>query len=351
MKLKLAIVGFRHGHIYDIVARAKNNPEIELVAACEQHQQTRQYVEKTGIAKITHTDYKKMLETVECDIVAIGDCYGKRGQIAVDALEKGRHVISDKPLCTRISELLEIARIAYKKNLKVGCQLNMRNMAQFIGLRNLIKSGDIGEIHSIIFTGHHPLMIDSRPSWYFEPGMHGGTINDIGIHAIDYILWATGMRFTKINAARSWNAFAKKYPHFRDAGQMMLTMENGCGVLGDVSYFAPDSHGYNLPFYWRFTVYGTGGIAETTATATSILFARAGEKEIKNINLPEPDDGGYLRDFIDDIKGKTTSEKLKTKDIIMASYITLLIQDAGDAGKREVLLNEPDFLRIIDKKG
>ncbi len=337
MKLKIAIAGFRHGHILDIVYRLKDNPHLELVAACEEDEKTRLSLEKQGI-KITHKDNMEMIDSVECDIIAIGDCYGKRGKIAIEGLKKGRHIISDKPLCTKISEIQEIEKISKEKNLKVGCQLNMRNMAQFIGLRNLIKEGCLGEIHSIIFTGHHPLMIDSRPSWYFEPDMHGGTINDIGIHAIDYIPWATGMKFCKINAARSWNAFAKKYPHFNDAGQMMLTMENGCGVLGDVSYFMPDSHGYSLPFYWRFTVYGKGGIAETSATSKNIVFAKAGKKEIDFLELPEPDDGGYLRDFIDEIRGKKDPERLKTEDVITASYITLLIQDAGYSCKREIFL-------------
>lgn len=295
MKLKIAVIGFRHGHIYDIVYKTKNHPDIELVAACEEDEQTRRFIEEKQIVKITHTNNLSLLDSVECDIIAIGDCYGKRGRIAIEALKRGRHIISDKPLCTRISEIKDIAKIAFEKNLKVGCQLNMRDTAQFIGLRNLIKSGSLGEIYSIIFTGHHPLMIDKRPSWYFEPDMHGGTINDIGIHAIDYIGWATGMHFTKINAARSWNAFAKKYPHFKDGGQMMLTMENGCGVLGDVSYFMPDSFGYSLDFYWRFIVYGTGGIAQTSAVAKEILFAKAGEKQIRTIPLPQPDDGGYLK--------------------------------------------------------
>jgi len=29
----------------------------------------------------------------------------------------------------------------------------------------------------------------TRPAWYFEPGMHGGTLNDIAIHALDFIPW------------------------------------------------------------------------------------------------------------------------------------------------------------------
>ncbi|HPP08198.1 MAG TPA: Gfo/Idh/MocA family oxidoreductase [bacterium] len=336
MKLKIAVAGFRHGHIYDIIARAKNHPETAIVACCEEDEKTRMFIEQQGIAKITHTDCMKMIEDVDCDIIAIGDCYGKRGKIAIESLKKGRHILADKPLCTRVSEIKEIIKISQEKNLKVGCQLTMRDMPQFIELRNLIQSGKLGEIHSIIFTGHHPLMINERPTWYFEPDMHGGTINDIGVHAVDYIEWATGLQISTINAARSWNAFAKKYPHFMDAGQMMLTLDHGCGVLGDVSYFAPDSHGYSLPFYWRFTVYGTGGIAETSATTKNILFAKAGEKEIRYINPPEANDGGYFQAFIDDIKGHSRPEQLKTQDVLRCSYITLLVQQAGDKNLREI---------------
>ncbi len=336
MKLKVAIVGFRHGHIFDIVARIKNSTNLQLVAACEQHRPTAKSIEESGIAKITHSDYMKMFESVECDIIAVGDCYGKRGNIIIEALKRGKHVITDKPVCTRLEEIKEIARLSKGKNLKLGCQFTIRDMPQFIGLRDLIKSGKLGEIHSIIFTGHHPLMMDERPSWYFEPEMHGGTINDIGVHAIDFIPWATGMKFTIINAARSWNAFVKKYPHFNDGGQMMLTMENGCGVLGDVSYFSPDSHGYVLPFYWRFTVYGTGGIAETSATSKNLTFAKNGEKQIQILKLPPPRNGGYFDSFIADINGKSSPEQLKTQDVLESSFITLLIQEAGDRNIREI---------------
>lgn len=339
MKLKVAIVGFRHGHIFDIVARTKSNPNLQIVAACEEHQPSANFVEENGIVKITHTDYVKMFESVECDIVAVGDCYGKRGRIIIEAMKRERHVIVDKPVCTRLKEIEEIARLSKEKNLKLGCQLTMRDMPQFIGMKDLIKSEKLGEIHSIIFTGHHPLMIDERPPWYFEPEMHGGTINDIGIHAIDYIPWATGMRFKRINAARTWNAFAKKYPHFHDGGQMMLTMENGCGVLGDVSYFSPDSHSYLLPFYWRFTVYGTGGIAETSATSKNITFAKNGEKQIQSLQLPSPNKGGYFDAFINDINGKSSPEQLKTQDVVESTFITLLIQEAGDKNITEIYID------------
>ncbi len=68
-----------------------------------------------------------------------------------------------------------------------------------------------------------------------EEGKHGGTINDIAVHALDLIPWITGHKFKRIVAARCWNALAKRCPHFKDAAQLMLEMDNGAGVMGDVS--------------------------------------------------------------------------------------------------------------------
>ena len=148
--------------------------------------------------------------------------------------------------------------------------LTMRDAAPVIGARNLIQAGRIGEVHAIAFGGQHPLLLGSRPGWYFEQGKHGGTITDIGIHAIDALPWVTGHQWAKINAARCWRAFVPQELHMQDAGQMMLEMDNGCGVLGDVSYFAPDRAGYTMPYYWRTTFWGRDGVIETATTAKDI---------------------------------------------------------------------------------
>ena len=98
-------------------------------------------------------------------------------------------------------------------------------------------------------------MYGKRPGWYFEEGKHGGTINDIAIHGIDLLRYLTGSGVKVINAARTWNAFAKSAPAFCDSAQFMVTLENGAGVIADVSYSSPDSFGYLMPTYWQFCVW------------------------------------------------------------------------------------------------
>jgi predicted dehydrogenase len=340
MWIRLAFVGFRHAHLFEMYRDAQEAEGIEVVAACEEDATTREQLAAHGEVLITHDDFDELLVSVDCDAVAVGDYYSKRGSLAIRALSAGKHVISDKPLCTRLEELHEIARLSSQNGLRVGCMLGMRDTAPMITARKLIQTGTIGEIRAISFGGQHPLLLGSRPAWYFEPGKHGGTINDIGVHALDVLPWITGHRFATLNAARCWNAVAEDYPHFEGAGQLMLTMDNGCGVLGDVSYLSPDSWGYRLPFYWRLTFWGSRGVLEVSATSDHVTLALDGEDSLCEVPLAEGTPGAYLRAFAHDIAGTTQRGELCTEDVLRVSHVALLIQSAADSGACQVRLGD-----------
>ena len=332
MAIRFGFVGFRHGHIYSLVNKVNETDGVEVVAACEEHEETRAEVVAKGVT-LTHDSAEDLIQNADCDVIATGDYFANRGSVMIAALKAGKHAISDKPLCTSLAEIDEIERLATEQGLKVGCMLTMRGSRQMNGLRNLVQKGTIGEVHAISFGGQHPLNLDSRAKWYFEPGKHGGTITDIGIHAIDALPWMTGLEFETINAARCWNAFAPEYPHFEDGGQMMLTMNNGCGVLGDVSYFMPDKGGYASPHYWRVTLWGREGVLETATTSQSILQNAKGE--IVNVDLPEVD-ANYFDYFVKDIQGASSGDDLETGQVIKSSRAVLKIQQAADESLRDV---------------
>ena len=338
MKLRIAFIGLRHNHVLDLYRRAQASPSLEIVAACEEDPIARRQMAEAGIV-LTHEAVDAVWETVDCDVVAIADTYARRGGLIVQALARGKHVIGDKPICTTLDELDRIESLLARSDLKLGCMLDMRDSAPFIGLRDLVQRGELGEVQAIAFGGQHPLLLGSRPNWYFEPGQHGGTINDIGIHAVDAIPWITGAQVATINSARCWQGFYRADTDFKDAGQMMLALENGCGVLGDVSYFAPDSFGYTLPYYWRMTVWGERGLAETSFTQESISLAINGEQAVRSLPLSAAKPGGYLDAFLHDIAGTSAPGELATADVLRASRTTLKIQQAADTGRCNVDLS------------
>jgi predicted dehydrogenase len=326
--IKIAFAGFRHAHINALYKLAEENPNVQIVAAYEADADARAAAETALGVRFTHENYEDMLSERDVDVVAIGDYYSKRGSLAIAALKAGKHVYADKPLCTSLDELDEIERMSKEKGLKVGCMLDIRQSKIVQPVRNFIQDGKLGEIHALFFSGQHPLMYGTRPDWYFEEGKHGGTINDIAIHGIDLVEYLTGLSMKNVTSARCWNAFATEVPHFKDCAQFMVELSNGAGLMGDVSYSAPNSSGYSLPFYWRFTFWGTKGVMEFTVGDKEIMVALDGKPNAEFIPVPDADTGDCLRVFIDELEGKDTY--INTESVIRATRDTLNIQAFAD---------------------
>jgi predicted dehydrogenase len=241
----------------------------------------------------------------------------------------GNLFLSDKPICISPDELARIKHAASQANRIVGCMLDMRDLPVYLGLRDAIQNGAIGTVHAISFDGQHPLLYGKRPDWYYETEMHGGVLNDIAVHAVDFIPWATGMKIERIVAAREWNATLPDYPDFRQCGQAMFTLENGAGVICDVSYLTPDSFAYDFPFYWRFTIWGADGVLEAGVNSKTIHHFRNGDRKVAELTLPNARPGGYLESFLLEIGGQTEGLHLSADDVYRASKTALDLQQAA----------------------
>jgi len=332
MTVRIAFIGFRHGHISGLYQLAQQRDDVEVVAVCEEDAQRRAGLAGAGVT-VTHDDYGRMLDEAACDVVACGDYFGIRGRRLIQALERGLHVIGDKPLCTSLEELERIEALAAAGDRRVGCMLDLGNHRAFVTLGEMLGRGSVGDVHAVCFLGQHPLLYGQRPMWYFEPGKHGGTINDIAIHAVDLIPAVTGRRIVEVTAARSWNAKVPEHPHFHDGGAFMLRLDNDGVVIGDVSYLASDKHGYGMASYWRFTISGADGVIETSCNAEHVTLWRHDGEEFVQQAVGEGRQGGYLDDFLADLAGAPNPGGLHTRRVLESSRITLLAQHAADHGE------------------
>jgi predicted dehydrogenase len=324
--IRLAFAGFRHPHIFDLRQRALSHPDIVISGAWE-NDVAASLLPGRNIAT-THKSVDALL--ADCDAVAIGDCYGRRGPLVAQALRAGKHVIADKPLCTSLSELEEIRSLVAAGDRRIGMMLDMRDAGNLIALREMVRSGRIGTVQTVEIAGQHPLKWGTRPAWYFKPGMHGGTLNDLAIHATDFIPWVTGLQITGIDAARTWNAKATEAPHFKDCAQFMLRLSNNGGVMGDVSYLAPDKCGYSMPHYWRISLHGARGLAETAWNVPGVLLAEDTSDQPQMLPPAEAQPGGYLKDFLADLAGHARPDGLTTASCLAATELALELQARAD---------------------
>lgn len=320
--MNIAFAGLRHDHIYVLYEETKNHKDFNIVGEFEDNKAAREKAQEKGI-ECKYKTFEEMLIDEKVETVALGGCYGDRGEMAVKALQAGKNVIADKPLCTSLKELKKIEKAAKKSGKTVSCMFTMRYSKSFTAFKKLVDQGTLGEINNVYFGGQHPLMYGRRPDWYFEDGKHGGTINDIAIHAIDILNYAMGLKVKDINEARCWNKYATDEPEFKDSAQLMLTAENGAGIVADVSYAIPDGVEFKLPYYWKFFVWGTKGCAEFTEGGDEITYYIKGKSEPQIIKGEEPE-CDYLTDFLRTINGEKAI--LSMEDVFYATEKTLMIQ-------------------------
>ena len=335
MPLRVAFVGFQTGHAYSLYQDLKSHPDVQMVAACEEDAAVRERTVARDIA-VTHTSYDAMLREVECDVVACADYYAIRGPRMIQAMEAGKHVISDKPMCTKLEHVARMQELAHAKHLKAGCQLPLPYAPALVAARNLIKAGAIGDVQSVTFNGAHSLNYTGRPEWMFDPEKYGGSINDIAIHGVDCLPWMTGREYASVTVAREWNARVPDHPKFGDGAVLLYKLDNGGAAFGDVSWLSPDNASYKIPYYWRFTILGSTGAIETGFQFEKTMLYKSGAGAAEEVPGVDPAGRNYVTDFVQDIANAPVLDGLHTDRVLKSARVTLLAQEAAETGARDV---------------
>ena len=322
--INIAFAGFRHSHIFVLYNLGADSSIYNITGAYEIDPEARKVAEEKGVC-FNYSSYEELLADSSIDVVAIGDYYANRGNLAIKALESGKNVICDKPMCTSLDELERIKNLARSKGLCVSCMFSMRYEEIIAAAKKATEL--IGEVKSVYFGGQHPLLYSQRPSWYFEDGKYGGLFNDLAIHGIDIIYYLFGKRIKRTISARSYNAYAIEAPDFPDSGQFMAELTNGAGLIADVSYSIPDGVSYDLPFYWQFYIWGEKGVMTFSINSEVVECYIGGNKEKIIIDkIPAPCD--YLTDFAAMLSGKSTV--LSMDEVFDSTRDTLTIQQSNN---------------------
>jgi predicted dehydrogenase len=330
--MKVAISGFRHAHVTGIVKQVQQSPHLQIVAACEKEPAAcREIIAGTGM-QITHGDFDAMLKSVACDALVVGSVYADRGAEIIKALEAGKHIVADKPLCTRPEEMRQIRRLAEKAKRTVIVALDLRYDASCQTARRLLRAGAIGEVVTGSVLGQHGLAYKTgRPDWYFEKDRHGGTINDLMVHGMDSLLFMTGHPVVEVIAARTWHSEPREAPFFRDAAQAMLRLKNDAGILMEASYKTPKGHG--AP--WEFRFWGTDGELHVVCGKT-VTLRRKGEPA-QQVEIKHVTPGDCVADFVHETIGLPGHQQvLTTAESLDASEKAVLTQAAADEERTHV---------------
>ena len=128
-------------------------------------------------------DYRAVVEDPEIDVIAICVPAQRHVEVALAALEAGKHLLIEKPLALDLDECDRVIEAAAQSGSKVTVGFNMRWHRLLREAREIIRRGDVGEIELIrtTLTSHH----DKVPDWRRRREQGGGALNEMAVHHFD----------------------------------------------------------------------------------------------------------------------------------------------------------------------
>ncbi|OCF42095.1 hypothetical protein I317_04066 [Kwoniella heveanensis CBS 569] len=152
--------------------------------------------------KIVRT-FEEVLEDADVELIVVSTPNNTHYGYAKAALEAGKHVLIEKPICPTLVEATELYQLAESKGLSLSVYQNRRWDSDFLTLQALLSSGKLGDIIEMTssFDRYRPLprTYQSGVNWKETPGASNNAIYNLGSHLIDQAVVLFGEP-TKIGA-------------------------------------------------------------------------------------------------------------------------------------------------------
>lgn len=178
-------------------------PEMTLVVGRNQDA-VAAAAEKWGWAE-TATDWRDAIGRDDIDIIDIVTPGDSHAEIAIAALEAGKHVLCEKPLANTVAEaeaMAAAAEKAAKKGVYAMLGHTYRRLPATTFARDLVASGRIGTVQQVRASYLQDWLVDPAVPlvWRLQKDLAGsGSLGDIGAHIVDLTQYITGLRLVSVS--------------------------------------------------------------------------------------------------------------------------------------------------------
>lgn len=213
----------------------------ELVALCDNTHPELEAIAAKYQVRRAYRDWKEMLGEGGFDMVSICTPPFLHCAMAVEALQRGYHVLVEKPMAISLSECDQMIEAAQLSKTLLMVSHNQRYIAAHQLVKAILDSGELGKPYLVhgVFGHSGPEVWSPTQTWYFRRDHAGqGVIADLGYHKLDLICWITGQHLVHIGAFS--NTF-EKATSLEDSAVFSFQLSGGTlGTLQVSWVFRPD---------------------------------------------------------------------------------------------------------------
>ena len=242
--IKVGIVGCGFmGGMHAACYAALENLGVKVTAVADPRESfARELAAKSGAA--VYAAGMELIAQADVDVVDICLPTDLHVAHAVAAMEAGKNVFVEKPICLKEEEMALLLQTEAKTGVKVQVGQVIRQWSEYKWLKQAVDAGTYGKV----LSGHFR-RLSSKPTWASENWLHdvtrsGGVTVDMHIHDVDFIRYLLGEPVSVQSAAG------------RDAEGViqhimsLFTFDNGAAVMAEACW----DHPADFPFTATFTV-------------------------------------------------------------------------------------------------
>ena len=153
------------------------------------------------------TDWRALIKRDDVDLVDVCAPGDLHAEVAIAALEAGKHVLCEKPLANTMAEAEAMAAAAARaasRGVRAMTGFNYRRVPAVALARQLVTEGRIGQIRHVRSSYLQDWLVDpSFPlTWRLQRERAGsGALGDLGAHIVDLAQYLTGELIAGVSAA------------------------------------------------------------------------------------------------------------------------------------------------------
>jgi len=194
-----------------------------------------------------------ILDDAEINVVSIASYDDFHYEQVKRALEAGKHVFVEKPLCQTQEEMDELHSIlASRPELRLSSNLPLRGSPRFAELRAQIAGGELGRLYYLEGDYDYGRLWKITEGWRGQQDRYSVFVGG-AVHVVDLILWLTGDRVVRASAAG--NRIATEGTAFRFDDLVVALLEFESGLVAKVSA----NFACVYPHFHELKVFGTDG--------------------------------------------------------------------------------------------
>ena len=274
------------------------------------------------------SDPNEILSDPCVDVVSIASYDQCHCEQVVEAIQSGKHVFVEKPLCLTRHELEKISEaLSSHPDVRLSSNFILRKVNRFVDLRRRIRSGDFGDVYYLDGDYDYGRLSKILTGWRSNASeysvMHGG-----GTHLIDLICWLIDEKPVEVHGYG--NKIVTRGARFTPNDFSVALLKFRSGIVAKISA----NFGSVTPHHHKLCVYGSECTFEQTHLGAHFLTSRERQGRIEQLSdlYPGVEKGDMLSSFIDSILD-VGLPAVSCQDVLDVMSISLAIEDSIREGK------------------